>query len=501
MATEQELQYLVKVNDRDLRELKKRVADTNKALGDTSGTNKRTDAMRRFVNAGVKPAIGVLGALTVGAYKSVRAASDQNEALNKATVVFGKSAAGITAWSKTTADALGIARTDSLSASATFGQLFTAAGQADQAAAGFSKRFVTAAADLASFHNADPSDVLEALRSGLSGETEPLRRFGIFINEARVKAEAYRLGIAKQGAELTDNQKILARQQLILGLVGDAEGDFNRTRDQGANLERRVRAELADTSAELGNSLLPAQLKVLQAGIRFVDLLQRHQTAAKVAVVALAGLASAFLIAKAGFAVANSGLLKFIRSERVAAAASRAFAVVQGILNVVLAANPIVLIVAALVALGAAFVIAYKKSETFRNIVHKAFEVVKLAITPLRLEFELWLGVIRRIIDAISTVVSKLGFLKGAASKVGGFLSKIPGLAGGGTVTAPGTVLVGEAGPELLRLPRGASVVPLDRASAGAGGGVTLTGNPFVVRSDLDARLVGSAVARKLALA
>jgi phage-related minor tail protein len=66
-----------------------------------------------------------------------------------------------------------------------------------------------------------------------------------------------------------------------------------------------------------------------------------------------------------------------------------------------------------------------------------------------------------------------------AADNIRGSGGGIPGLATGGTVTGSGTVLIGEAGPELLRLPQGASVIPLDHPAANLGtagtGGHTLS--------------------------
>ena len=58
-----------------------------------------------------------------------------------------------------------------------------------------SLKLVELAADLASFNNTSPEDALLALRSGLSGETEPLKRYGIAINDARLKQEALNQGI------------------------------------------------------------------------------------------------------------------------------------------------------------------------------------------------------------------------------------------------------------------------------------------------------------------
>ncbi|MBA5222217.1 phage tail tape measure protein [Streptomyces griseoaurantiacus] len=66
---------------------------------------------------------------------------------------------------------------------------------------------------------------------------------------------------------------------------------------------------------------------------------------------------------------------------RGASVVTRAWAVAQGLFNAVMAANPIVLVVAALVGLAAALVVAYKKSETFRNIVNGAWASIKAGLS------------------------------------------------------------------------------------------------------------------------
>ncbi|MDO7786098.1 hypothetical protein [Desulforamulus aquiferis] len=78
---------------------------------------------------------------------------------------------------------------------------------------------------------------------------------------------------------------------------------------------------------------------------------------------------------------------------------------------------------------------------------------------------------INAVIDYINELIEKInkvGIVKiGIISHVGG--GKTPGLAKGGTITAPGTVLVGEEGPELLSLPRGAQVTPLNKPAEASG--------------------------------
>jgi phage-related minor tail protein len=62
---------------------------------------------------------------------------------------------------------------------------------------------------------------------------------------------------------------------------------------------------------------------------------------------------------------------------RIVAAVTKAWAAVQAALNVVMTANPLGLIILAVIGLVAAFVIAYKRSETFRNVVDGAFRAIK----------------------------------------------------------------------------------------------------------------------------
>jgi hypothetical protein len=121
-----------------------------------------------------------------------------------------------------------------------------------------SMSLVELAADLSSFNNIEPDVVLQKLQSGLAGMARPLREVGVFISAARVETEAYTSGIAAQGEELTDAQKIQARYNIILQDTTKAQGDFQRTLGESLpNQLRVVRAELEEVAASLGEALLP----------------------------------------------------------------------------------------------------------------------------------------------------------------------------------------------------------------------------------------------------
>ncbi len=198
---------------------------------------------------------------------SIDAASDLNESMSKSGVIFGSASDDVEKFAETADKSLGLSKAAALEAAASFGNLFLGAGRTQKDAAGLSKAMVGLAGDLASFNNLDPTETLEKLRSGLTGEAEPLRAVGVFLTEAKVKAKAMELGLADAHGELTEGEKVLARYQIILDETGTAQGDFARTSDELANAERTKNAELANLQAKAGLAFLPIAKEVTKAQI------------------------------------------------------------------------------------------------------------------------------------------------------------------------------------------------------------------------------------------
>jgi hypothetical protein len=209
------------------------------------------------------------GAAAIGVAKfaadSVSAASDLEESLNKVRVVFEDSSGEIIEWSETTAQSFGISQQAALETAGTFGNLFDAMGLAEDAGVEMSMTLVELAADLASFNNASPEEVLEAMKSGLVGMIRPLREYGIEISEAALKEEALAQGITKSVEQMTQAEKVQLRYALILKQTGNAQGDFARTSDELANQQRILAAQWEDIQAAVGQLLLPAVLDIVSA--------------------------------------------------------------------------------------------------------------------------------------------------------------------------------------------------------------------------------------------
>jgi hypothetical protein len=191
--------------------------------------------------------------------KFVDAASNLEESMSKVNVVFGDSAKGVQDFAKKSAASLGISQASALEAAGTYGNLLKAFGLTNEQATDMSTSMVTLAADLASFNNTSIDDALLALRSGLSGETEPLKRFGVAINDVRLKEQALAMGLIKTTTgTLPIAIKTQAAYALIMKDTALAQGDFERTSDGVANKQRIISAQFADVTAQIGTALLPA---------------------------------------------------------------------------------------------------------------------------------------------------------------------------------------------------------------------------------------------------
>lgn len=190
---------------------------------------------------------------------AIGAASDVGEATTKVQTVFGSAAESVLKFAETSDVALGQTKLQALDAAGAFGNLFRALELSEPQSAQMSVTMTKLAADLASFNNVPIDEVFIALRSGLVGETEPLRRFGVNLNEATIRAEALRLGLIKNIKEaLTPAAKAQASYSLILKQTSLAQGDFARTSGGLANQQRILRAQLGNLSAAFGQLLLPA---------------------------------------------------------------------------------------------------------------------------------------------------------------------------------------------------------------------------------------------------
>lgn len=210
---------------------------------------------------GVGAGLGVFSLVTSGLAGVVdwlgstgEAASDMAETQGKLGQVFKTSGQDVLDWSENAARGMGMSKQSALEAAGTLGNFLQAMGTTEQQAASMSTTMVGLSSDLASFNNAagGSEEVLLAIRSGLAGETEPLRRFGVDVSDAAVQAELLATGAEKVNGAFTMAQKIQARYAIIMRQTTTAQGDYARTANGTANRQRTLAALQADLNAKVG---------------------------------------------------------------------------------------------------------------------------------------------------------------------------------------------------------------------------------------------------------
>lgn len=220
-------------------------------------SSKRFEKLgERMTSLGSKLSIAVTAPLGAFGVSAGVAASDAAELQGSFNQTFGGMSDMMNKWAQETGDALGRSTQEMQKAANTFGIFFNTAVDPAKAAA-MSQTFSQLAQDLGSFYNTDTETAIEKLRSGLSGESEPLRDFGVFLTEASVQAKAMELGLTGVGNELTEQEKIVARYNLILEATRNAQGDVARTSGGTANQLRAAQAAFEELQVVIGTKLLP----------------------------------------------------------------------------------------------------------------------------------------------------------------------------------------------------------------------------------------------------
>ncbi len=270
-------------------------ASTVKAVSAFSALEKKAKSTAASIAQGFKERVGhkLFDGLASAAasvpqllQNAVMAASDLNEELTKSSVVFGKAAPAMKDWAASSAEAFGLSQQAALKASGGFGTLFNTMGVAPEKAAEMSKTLVQLAGDMASFNNTSVDDAVTAIASAMRGESEPISRFGVLLNETTLKAQALADGIAEGKAPLDPMQKSMAAYGLILKQTTLAQGDFQRTSDGLANQMRIAQAQFGNAAAALGSALLPA-VTDLTKSLTAMDLQGIGESMGKAAGIAL----------------------------------------------------------------------------------------------------------------------------------------------------------------------------------------------------------------------
>ena len=384
--------------------------------GDADGlrkaTKQATKSLDKFSKNAAKAAgkvgkaFGVMaGGIAIAAAKvgttAVNLASDFEESMSKTEAVFGDAMEGIKAASKSAAEDVGLSSAEFLDAASGFGVFGKAADLGGKDLSTFASDLVKTAADVASFNNLTTGEAIEKLSAGLRGSSEPLQSLGILINAAQVEAKALEMGLGDVNGTVSEGNKILARQALIMEALGSqgATGDFLATSDGLANQQRILAARLKDVGITIGQQLLPIAAKLAEAVSKLIKKFEEwapklQQVLDRIKALAeklMPKLKTQFDKAVKAIKPLIEKVVEFVKENPTAVIAgiASALAIVLGgaiVAAVIALAGIVTSFGAVVIAIGLAVVALvhfWENSQKFRDIVNGVFEAVKAVAIPV----------------------------------------------------------------------------------------------------------------------
>lgn len=524
-----ELQILITAKDKASKQLNK--------VGGIIQKNAKT-----FRNIGIgMTAVGA--GITAGMTLSINEAKKAEGSYNKFNTVFGKHKDDMLVFIKGLRKTMPTATHEIVRMSADLQDLLVPLGLSREKATDMSKGFLDVSNKIAAFNDVDPTQVLEAIKSGLAGSSEPLRRFGVNALETALQSRALSMGLMEADqkfAELEPSVKNQIRAQALLAQIIDNSSDaiegFEANNDSFIRRQQDLNATLRETKVTIGKALLPVVdelLKKIKPIIKKVsEWMKNNKELTKKIVIVVAAIG--------GLMVVLGPLLIMLPG----------IVTVVGMMGTAIAAltGPIGIAIAAIVALIAIGVLLYKNWDKIKEVLLSVWNKIKDtftfavafikgivislldwlvpswredldAIRGYMMSFwdkikEIWQGISDTIgkawDDVQEKVLSVWNKIKGPFEKIGGVTSWIGekvggGISGwakgiaekggwagaeGGIVRKPTFSLIGEAGPE--------AVIPL-RKLAGAGiGGITVNINGGYYLSEGIAEDMGNIIIDKL---
>lgn len=215
-------------------------------------------ATKAVTGAVVGMGVAAVGA-AAGAYKLAESASDLVEGQNVVEQVFKSSGKSVEDWTNTMANSAGIGKTTATQWVGSMGAMMKSSGLSEKSAQGMSESLVQLTGDMSSFYNINNNDMWEKIRSGISGETMPLKELGINMDVANLSAYALSQGIHTAYDKMSQSEQTTLRYNYLMSVTKDAQGDFARTLGGSfANQVRVAQMNLQTLGQSIGQLVLPA---------------------------------------------------------------------------------------------------------------------------------------------------------------------------------------------------------------------------------------------------
>lgn len=242
----------------------------------TASNNKTTSSFSRMIKQMFS--FGAAYYVIKNVFEKVMGAFKESnayvEALNLADITLGKNAEGAKAYAEQVERLAGINQVEWLTNLGTMNQMFTGFGVGADQAAHMSQQLTQLAYDIQSAYNAaDLTEVMRRLQSGITGEVEGMRRYGVDLTNASMKEYLHARGIETKVSALSQAQKAMVRYNMIMESTSNIQGDLARTIATPANALRILSNQVSIASRYFGqlvSVIATAVIPIMQAVVKAI---------------------------------------------------------------------------------------------------------------------------------------------------------------------------------------------------------------------------------------
>lgn len=226
------------------KKMEQLISTLNKGTNATNKLNDTAEGLQRAFNfAGLIAGAKKLFNIVLGGIHEINSYS---ETLNMFNLVMGEVQEKANKFQKTMAENFGNNSQEQLYYQSLYQSLTESMGIQEKYAYIISENMTKLAYDLSSLYDKNQKDVAEALRSGLIGQTKPVRAFGLDITEASLQPVLDSLGVDRTVRELSQAEKEIVRYLALIRQSVIAHGDMANTIESPANQLRILKNQLVE---------------------------------------------------------------------------------------------------------------------------------------------------------------------------------------------------------------------------------------------------------------
>ena len=250
----------------ELKKLQRESKATGDATVKSAGVMKTAwSKLQKVMSNPLVTAVSI-GAVTLFAKSAIQSFAEVEDASSALSATFGDSGDRIISWANQSAIAFNLSRKEALTAAQTMAVFGDSAGLAGQDLETFAISLTERAAEAASYFGGTTADAITAFGAALRGENEPIRRYGVLLDDATLRAKAFEMGLTETTKQaLTPQQKTLAAYNVIMEQTSRVQGDVARTSDSMANQIKQSQAQMENFKTTVGETLAVGLAPILGA--------------------------------------------------------------------------------------------------------------------------------------------------------------------------------------------------------------------------------------------